>query len=64
MTAEQERERCLKLINNAIKYHQYDLRVVEVLKKLRKRVRSTGAGGGLSTEQQAMRCDNSTANPN
>lgn len=53
-----ERVRCLQLIDNTIKYHQYNLRIVDVLKELRKRVKSTGTNGGLLKEQQAKLSNN------
>lgn len=53
-----ERVRCLQLIDNLIKYHEYNLRLVDVLKELRKRVKSGGTNGGLSLEQLAKLSNN------
>jgi phosphomevalonate kinase len=45
-----EKEQCLKLIDNLIKKHEYDLRVRDVLKALRKRIRLIGTHGGPLNE--------------
>lgn len=49
-----ERVRCLQLIDNLIKRSQYNLRFVDALKELRKKVKSGGTSGGLSPEQQGL----------
>ena len=49
-----ERVRCLQLIDNLIKRHEYNLRLVDALKDLRKRVKSGGTSGGLLNGRQAQ----------
>jgi len=56
-----EKEQCLKLIDNLIKKHEYDLRVRDVLKALRKRIRLIGTHGGPLNEQQAAHLNNLTS---
>ena len=54
----EERVRCLQLIDNLIEYHRYNVRFVDLLKELRKRVKSGGTNGGLLNGRLAKLSNN------
>ena len=53
-----ERVRCLQLIDNLIERHKYHLRIRELLKDLRRKVKSGGTSGGRSRGQQEQPSSN------
>ena len=55
-----EREACLQLIDNAIKRNADTPIVLNVLKRLKNKVRLIGQDGGRSNAQKAKPCGNST----